>query len=168
MKSKWSNTWTASTQPRKQRKFRYNAPMHTRQKLVSAHLDPKLRESFNRRSLPIHKGDEIKVMRGSKKGLKGKVSEVDLSSMKVYIEGQLRESVTGNKILIPFNPSNLMITDTSFDDKYRRKMVERKGPVKVEKPKVEPKEEKEGVKPKEEAKPKAEKKPAKPIKEAKI
>jgi large subunit ribosomal protein L24 len=128
--------------------------MHTRQKLVSAHLDPKLRKSFNRRSLPIHKGDEVKVMRGSKKGLKGKVSEVDLSSMKVYIEGQLRESVTGNKILVPFNPSNLMITDTAVDDKYRRKMVERKGPVKVEKPKEEKKEEK----------PKAEKKAAKEAK----
>jgi large subunit ribosomal protein L24 len=127
MKTEWSSQWSSSVQPRKQRKFRANAPLHTRKKLVSANVDKKLRAKLKSRSMPLCKGDEVKVVRGGKKGMKGKVSKVDIKRLKVYIEGQIRETLSGNKVPVPFEPSNLIITDLNMDDKFRQKKLERKG-----------------------------------------
>ena len=53
MKKKFSASWKTSTQPRKQRKYRHNAPMHLRQKLVSVHLSKDLRKNYGKRSIPV-------------------------------------------------------------------------------------------------------------------
>ena len=67
-----------STQPRKQRKFIYKAPLHIRHKLMSVTLSEELREQYGRRSLPVKSGDTVKVMRGDFKDHEGKVEKVDL------------------------------------------------------------------------------------------
>jgi large subunit ribosomal protein L24 len=121
----WSNKWISSTQPRKQRKYRYNAPLHVRQKFVSAHLSEALRNRFGRRSLPVRKGDEVKVMRGSDSGFKGKIERVDLKRSKIYIEGFNVKKVDGSEVLKPINPSNLLILEPKMDDKRRQMIVER-------------------------------------------
>ena len=64
MKQKFSKTWVASKQPRKQRKYRYNAPLHIRQKLISVLLDKPLRSKYKIKNIPIRKGDDVLVMRG--------------------------------------------------------------------------------------------------------
>ena len=121
----WSNKWVSSRQPRKQRKYRYNAPLHVRQKFVSAHLSEVLRGRFGKRSLPLRKGDEVKVMRGSDKGFKGKIERIDLKEGKVYIEGLNVKKVDGSEVLKPKNPSNLLITESKMEDKRRQMIVER-------------------------------------------
>lgn len=133
MKSKWSKTWKGSKQPRKQRKYKYKAPLHTRQGFVSVHLEKSLRSKVGRRSLPIRKGDEIKIMRGKKKGVKGKVADVDLKKCVVHIEGQTREGIRGMKSMIPFQPSNLILTDVNMDDRFRNKKGAKKDIKKREK-----------------------------------
>src|SRR3989344_4214193 len=95
MKSKFNPNWKSSIQVRKQRKFLANAPLHVRQKLMSVHLSKDLRKQLGKRALSVRKGDEVKVVRGSKKGLKGKVADVDLNGLVVYLEGQLRTKVSG-------------------------------------------------------------------------
>lgn len=112
-------------QPRKQRKFLANAPLHTAQKLVSVHLSKDLRKQYQKRSLPLRKGDEVKVMRGSNAGLKAKVSKIDLSRIRIYLEGQLRNKAGGKKVPIPFQPSNLLITEAKLADKEREAIVAR-------------------------------------------
>jgi len=134
MKKKWSSNWNSSKQPRKQRKFRYNAPLHVRQSLVAATLDKKLRKEFGKRSLSVRRGDEVLVMRGSFKGKIGKVSSVDLRESKVYIETVKRKKVSGQEIEVPVDPSNLKIVRLYMEDKKRRKFFERKK-TKVEKKK---------------------------------
>ncbi|MBC7119559.1 MAG: 50S ribosomal protein L24, partial [Methanobacteriaceae archaeon] len=62
-----------SKQPRKQRKFLHNAPLHIRHKIMSANLSKELREEYNRRSLPVRKGDKVEIMRGDFKGHQGKI-----------------------------------------------------------------------------------------------
>ncbi|MCD6275005.1 MAG: 50S ribosomal protein L24, partial [Candidatus Aenigmarchaeota archaeon] len=52
MKQLFSKSWVKSKQPRKQRKYRHNAPKHIRQKFMHANLSKELREKYNRRSLP--------------------------------------------------------------------------------------------------------------------
>ena len=125
MKKEWSKHWVSSAQPRKQRKYRYNAPLNVRHKLVSAHLSKELRERFNRRSFPLRKGDEVIVMRGSFKGFKGKVERVDLKTMRVYIDGLKIKKVDGSEVPKPLEPSNLMITELNLEDKERVKALER-------------------------------------------
>lgn len=112
-----------SKQPRKQRKSRANAPLHKRQRLVSVHVSKDLRAKLKRRSIAVRKGDRVKVMRGKHFGKSGKVSEVDLNSLKVYVEGITVRKARGNEVPIPFEPSNLLLVDAVLTDKRREAAV---------------------------------------------
>lgn len=114
-----------SKKPRKQRKFLYNAPLHIRRKMISAHLSKELREKYKRRSLPLRKGDEVKVMRGEFKGTIGKIVRIDTKEYKVYIDTVKKKRSIGTEYLVPIHPSNLLITNLNLEDKYRIKMLER-------------------------------------------
>ena len=117
---KWSPKWKSSKNPKKQRKYRYNAPLHIRRKFLSVHLSKELREKYKKRSIPVRKGDEVIVLRGKYKKRSGKVSKVDLIHQRVYVEGITRKKVAGTEKPVSFTPSNLMITNLQ-DDKKRFK-----------------------------------------------
>lgn len=125
MRQKWSNKWVSSVQPRKQRKYRHNAPLHVRHKFLSANLSKDLRKRYGKRSLPIRQGDEVEVTRGSSKKLKGNVTRVDLTRLKVYVDEIKVKKVDGSEITKPLEPSNLRITKLSLDDKRRQAVLER-------------------------------------------
>jgi large subunit ribosomal protein L24 len=114
-----------SKKPRKQRKFLYNAPLHLRRKMISSHLSKELRQQYKKRSLPLRKGDEVKVMRGEFKGVLGKVVRIDTKKYKVYVDTVKKKRSIGTEYLVPLSPSNLMIVKLNLDDKYRMKMLER-------------------------------------------
>jgi len=126
MKSKFSKTWKSSKQPRKQRKYRYNAPLHIRSKFVKAHLSPDLRKKYVYRSVRLKTGDKVKVMRGKYKGKEEKVIEVNLKNSKVYLDKIIVTRIDGNTAKIPFRASNLMITDLELSDKVRKEKIESK------------------------------------------
>ena len=129
----FSKGWNASTQVRKQRKYRYNAPMHIRRKLVSVHLDKYLRKEYKKRSLPARKGDEVVIMTGKFDGVRGKITRVDMKALKVYVDSAKVKKVSGQEVEVPIDPSNVMVTKLNFDDKKRRKFLQRKGaPLKTE------------------------------------
>ena len=115
-----------SVQPRKQRLFRYKAPLHLRRKMVSVHLSKELRAklSTKKRSAPVHKGDRVKLMRGDRKGQAGKVVEVDLHNLKVYMEGVSNRTAKGVEKLAPVEPSNLLLIEGEFT-KDRLAMIQR-------------------------------------------
>lgn len=123
-------------QPRKQRKYLANAPLHVRQKMMSVHLEDKLAEKVGKRSLPVRKGDEVKVMRGKRRGIKAKVAEVNLKDLWVYLEGQTRSTIKGAKVLVPFAPSKLLLTSIIEDKRRNRqgKKIVKKKQEKTEKP----------------------------------
>ncbi len=130
MKQSWSSSWISSVQPRKQRKFRHNAPLHARRRFLSAHMSKDLRGETGRRSMPLRKGDEVVVMRGSSRGMKGAVEKVDTGKTVVYVDGIKVKKVDGSEALKPLNPSNLMISKLNLDDKRRKGVIERKRPSK--------------------------------------
>lgn len=117
-----------SIQPRKQRKFRYNAPMHQRRKMVAVHVSKELKAKLGtkRRSVPAHKGDKVKVMRGGHRGHVGKIVEVELSDLKVYVEGYSQKNAKGIEKLMPVDPSNLLLLEGEFS-KDRLEMIQRSG-----------------------------------------
>ena len=126
MKTKFSNSWVKSKQPRKQRKYRHNAPLHIKQKFVHTHLSKELRNKYKKRSLGLRKGDSIKVVRGQFKNKSGKVDEVSIKKTLVYVSGIEIHKKDGTKSRYPIHPSNLIITEISIDDKMRNKILQRK------------------------------------------
>ncbi len=126
----------SSKKPKKQRKKQATMPLHQRKRLVSAHLSKELREKLGIRSLPVRKGDTVKVMRGQHKGKTAKVTAVDLRKARVYLENITRKKVNGSEVPIPFNASNLMIIALDRSDEKRLKRVKEKEVKKEEKKKV--------------------------------
>lgn len=135
MKSKFSTAWLSSKQPRKQRKYLYNAPLHRKHKFLNAQLSKSLRQKYGKRNLPLRKGDEVLVMRGSFRKKKAKVSLVQLKRSRVALEGIQRSKKDGTKINVYFNPSKLQIQSLNLDDKKRLAVLER-----VKKPSIKTKE----------------------------
>ena len=121
MKSNFSKTWKSSVQPRKQRKYVYNAPYHIRRRIMSAHLSPELRKQYGKRNVTVRKGDTITILRGSFRKHTGKINSVDPVKMAVFIDGVESSRRDGTKVFIPVNPSNLMITELNKSDKRRLK-----------------------------------------------
>jgi len=112
-----------TTQPRKQRKMLYQAPSHIRYKHFSASLSPSLKASHNVGSLPIRSGDTVRIMRGDRKGLEGKVTRVDKKKYRIFVEGATREKVDGTTTFVPIHASKVMITGLNLDDKWRRESL---------------------------------------------
>jgi large subunit ribosomal protein L24 len=109
-------TSSKSIQGRKQRKFRYNAPNHARRRMVAVHIGKELRAKLGtaRRSIQAHKGDKVKILRGDHKGHTGKIFEVDLANLKVYVEGATARTAKGVEKLAQLDPSNLVLLDGEF------------------------------------------------------
>jgi len=123
MKQKFSLKWKASKQPRKQRKYRARAPLHLKYKMLAAHLSKDLIKTYKKRSMPLRKGDNIKVARGTFKGKQGRISTVNTKKTIVYIEGIQKTRKDGTKVNMPFHPSNLIITELNLEDKKRIKKL---------------------------------------------
>ena len=114
-----------SIKPGKQRKELYNAPLHKKRNWISAHLEENLLLKYDKRAVPVVKGDTVKVMRGSFKGHEDKVANVNVSKRNIEIEGITMSKADGNKIAKPLHASNVMIVKLNLTDKWRRKKLER-------------------------------------------
>jgi len=125
MKQEFSLSWKSSKQPRKQRKYRANAPLHIKRKLMSANLAKELKKKYDKRNFPIHKGDNVRVMKGEFKKKTGKIETVDLTNQRVTIEGIYRTKKDGTKVGVYFNASNLQIKELDLDDPKRKRALER-------------------------------------------
>jgi len=166
-----------SIQPRKQRKMRYNAPIHRRRKMIASHLAEDLMLKYNKRSVPVKKGDTIKIIRGGLKGHIGKVASVDTRKMKITVEGATVAKADKSQVARPIDPSNVIITHLDLSDPWRSKKIgegkiKRKRKIKEKKEEIKKEkaekgvEEKKGVKKEEkseELKEKAEEKAEKEI-----
>src|SRR5512136_2539294 len=113
-----------SIKPRKQRYMLYNAPLHKKRKWISSHLAENLLLKYDRRSLPVVKGDTVKVMRGNYRGHEDKISKVNVRDQTVEIEGVTITTAKGTKIAKPIHASNLLITKLNVTDKWRRRKLE--------------------------------------------
>ncbi len=115
---------TESKDPSKQRKKFMSAPLHRLTKLMSVHLSKELREKYNKRAVPVRKGDTVKVLRGEFRGIQGKVINVDRKRKRIFIENVTRKKVDGSTVNVPIHVSNVMITQLNLDDKYRKTLLE--------------------------------------------
>ncbi len=108
-----------SKQPGKQRKARYNAPLHIRHKFMAAPLSEDLQGKYGKRGFPVRKGDTVRVIRGDDKGKEGKVRSVDLKKEKITLEGVVVARSDLSEVPRPIHPSNVVITKLDLKDKLR-------------------------------------------------
>ena len=136
MKTQFSKTWKASKQPRKQRKYIYNAPLHLRQKFMAAPLSKELRKKYGIRNIGVRKGDEVKIMRGKFKKKQGKINEVNVRKTRIAVDGVQRSKKEGTKVNIWFHPSKVMIVNLNTDDVRRFKRIKKESEEKKENKKL--------------------------------
>ena len=121
----WSPSWKSSKLPRKQRKYRFTAPLHIKSHFLSSHLSKELRKKYGRRAIRIRKGDRVTIVRGQFRKISGKIERIDLKNSKVFIEKVEVIKKDGNKSFYPIDSSNIIITELVLTDKKRVNMLER-------------------------------------------
>jgi large subunit ribosomal protein L24 len=126
MKIAFSKSWISSTQTRKQRKYRYNAPKHISYKFASAKLHKTLRDKYSVKTLSVIKGDKVKILRGSHKGKESIVETVDRKESKLFLEKIKRSRRDGSEVPVAVEPSNVMIVSLNLEDKKRIKKLQTK------------------------------------------
>ena len=131
MKNKFSKNWNASKSPRKQRKYRTEAPISIKKKLLGVNLSKELRKKYGRRNIPVRKDDVVKIMRGKFKNKKGKILKVKIKTSRIEIEGIQVKKQDGSKVNVKIQPSNLQIIELNIEDRKRNKSLkERKEDIK--------------------------------------
>ncbi len=115
-----------SAKPRKQRKFRFTAPLHERQNFVNVHISKELSSKLGikRRAIEVRKGDTVKVMAGDHKGKSGKVLDVNLKTGKIKVDGVVRKNAKAKDLQIPLHASSVYLTDLDLSDKLRKADLE--------------------------------------------
>ena len=108
-----------SSQPRKQRKIRYNAPAHVRGDFLRAPLAKTLRTQYNRRSFRVVMGDTVKMIRGNSAGHEGLVDKVCTKNYKIWVHGVTGTKADGTEVPRPVDASNVQITKLNLADKRR-------------------------------------------------
>ena len=116
-----------TTQPSKQRKMLYNAPLHQKMRKLTAPLAPVLAEKEGVKKLVIRKGDTVRIRRGSFRGIEGEVSKVDYKNMILIVEGVTFEKSDGSSQHFPVRANNCeIIALKNMKDKRRKAIVDRK------------------------------------------
>lgn len=118
----------SSRLPRKQRLRLYTAPLHARHKHLAAPLSPELKQNYGFRSLPVRKGDRIKVLGGDFIGLEADVVEVDTKHYRIKVSGASVAKADGTEVPRSISPSKVMILKLK-PDKERDKIFERRSKV---------------------------------------
>ena len=118
---------TTSKLPRQQRKAMYNAPLHKKRKMIASHLSDELIKRYNVRSLPVVKGDIVKVLRGDEviRGKEAEVVKVYSKKMKVALEGINIPKADASEVARQMHPSNLIIVKLNLTDQKRKEKLEK-------------------------------------------
>jgi len=108
-----------SEQPRKQRKARYQAPLHVKTKYLNAPLSAALQEKYKKKTLRVIKGDTVKVTRGDFVGDEGLVDAVDTKKSKIVVHGVSSTKADGTEVPRGIDASNVLVTKLNLADKRR-------------------------------------------------
>ncbi len=126
MKNKFSKNWNASKSPRKQRKYRKDAPISIKRKLLGVNLSKELRKKYGKRNIPVRKDDVVKILRGKFKNKKGKILKIRIKTSRIEIEGIQVKKQDGSKVNVKIQPSNLQIIELTLEDRKRNKGLKEK------------------------------------------
>ncbi|MGA9840541.1 MAG: 50S ribosomal protein L24 [Thermoplasmata archaeon] len=109
--------------PRRQRKALYVADSFERRRRMTVPLSRDLRGRFHARSVPIRKGDTVRVLAGSFVGREERVAKVDRRAYSVILDNVTLK--TGEEKLkpLPIRTAHLVITRLNLSDPWRRRVL---------------------------------------------
>lgn len=114
---------TRSGQPRRQRKALYTATTFERRRRMAVPLSRDLRTRYGRRSLPVRKGDTVRVLSGSYLGREERVAKVDRRGFSVTLDNVTGKTADAKLKPLAIRPSHLVLTRLNLSDPWRRRVL---------------------------------------------
>jgi len=109
--------------PRRQRKALYTADSFERRVRMAVPLSRELRARFHRRSLPIRKGDTVRVLAGSFEGREERVARVDRRGYTVTLDNVTLKTADEKMKPLSLGVGHLVITRLNLSDPWRRRSM---------------------------------------------
>jgi ribosomal protein uL24 len=109
--------------PRRQRKALYTAPTSERRVRMTVPLSRELRARFHRRSLPLRKGDTVRVLSGSFEGREERVARVDRRGYTVTLDNVTLKTADEKMKPLSLGVGHLVITRLNLSDPWRRRSM---------------------------------------------
>ena len=118
---------TVSSAPRKSRKAHFTATSSERRQIMSVTLSKALREQYGARSIPVRKGDVVKIVRGndSVKGKEGTVTSTYRKRYQILLDGVEHTNAKGTVVKYPIHPSNCVAVSLKINGN-RQAILDRK------------------------------------------
>ena len=110
--------------PRRQRKALYTASTFERRRRMTVPLSRELRRRFRARSLPVRKGDTVRVLSGSFVGREERVAKVDRRAYAVILDNVTVKSGEDKLKPLPIRTSHLVLTRLNLSDAWRRRVLQ--------------------------------------------
>ncbi|MFH1257731.1 MAG: 50S ribosomal protein L24, partial [Candidatus Micrarchaeota archaeon] len=107
-------------QPRKKRKAMYNADIHTLKRDISIHLNKELRKTLKKRSRLGKKGDKVRILTGEFRKKEGKITDVNVKTGKIYVEGVIVKKQGGKEKPVAIEPSNCILLEWNVPKRKER------------------------------------------------
>jgi len=114
---------TSPHSPRRQRKALYTATPRERRVRMTVPLSRELRARFHRRSLPLRKGDTVRVLSGSFEGREERVARVDRRGYRVTLDNVTLKTADEKMKPLGLGVGHLVITRLNLSDPWRRRAM---------------------------------------------
>jgi ribosomal protein uL24 len=109
--------------PRRQRRALYTADTFERRRRMAVLLSRELRGRFHQRSVPIRKGDTVRVLDGSFKGREERVAKVDRRAYSITLDTVTLKTADEKMKPLGLRPGHLVITRLNLSDAWRRRSL---------------------------------------------
>ena len=109
--------------PRRQRKALFTARPAERRRRMTVLLSRELRARFHVRSVPVRKGDTVRVLSGSYVGREERVAKVDRRDYAVTLDNVTLKAADEKLKPLALRPAHLVITRLNLSDPWRRKSL---------------------------------------------
>jgi ribosomal protein uL24 len=109
--------------PRRQRKALYTASTFQRRRRMTVPLSRDLRRRFAARSLPVRKGDTVRVLSGSFEGREERVAKVERRTYSVILDNVTVKTGEDKLKPLPIRTSHLVLTRLNLSDAWRRRVL---------------------------------------------
>jgi large subunit ribosomal protein L24 len=109
--------------PRRQRRALYEATSAERRRRMTVPLSRELRARFHRRSVPVRKGDTVRVLAGSYEGREERVARVDRRAYTVTLDNVTLKTAEEKLKPLPLRPAYLVLTRLNLADGWRRRSL---------------------------------------------
>ena len=109
--------------PRRQRRALYTASTSQRRRRMTVPLSRELRRRFQRRNVPVRKGDTVRVLSGSFAGREERVAKISRRDYSVTLDNVTLKTAEEKLKPLALRTSHLVITRLNLADPWRRRSL---------------------------------------------